>query len=307
MSFGRGHHRRCGETCGKIRRPADHSTSLIVTSFDITAAIALVVIGVGALAGTLGALLGVGGGVFLVPFLNAALGLPFNVASGVGLMSVIATSSVVSAATAGRRPVNLRLGMVLQIASSAGGLTGGVYAAHLSHRTLYAMFAAVTAAISAIMMTRLGRRNVILDRSVDPGAFGGRFFDEESHQEVVYRTRNLPIAIGVSLLAGSVSGLLGIGGGILQVPALNAWCGVPLRVAAATSAVMIGVTAVASAPIYYVRGDVVPPLAAAAVIGVLIGSRFGFWFGDRTRAKWMKLLLAAVLAAVSLTYVVKSL
>ena len=110
----------------------------------------IVVIGVGALAGTLGALLGVGGGVFLVPFLNAALGLPFNVASGVGLMSVIATSSVVSAATAGRRPVNLRLGMVLQIASSAGGLTGGVYAAHLSHRTLYAMFAAVTAAISAI-------------------------------------------------------------------------------------------------------------------------------------------------------------
>ncbi len=265
------------------------------------------VIGVGTLAGSLGALLGVGGGVFLVPFLNTALGLPFNVASGVGLMSVIATSSVVSAATAGRRPVNLRLGMLLQIASSAGGLTGGVVVAHLPHRALYAMFAAVTAAISAIMMTRLGRRNVILDPSVDPGAFGGRFFDEESNQEVVYRTRNLPLALAVSLIAGSVSGLLGIGGGILQVPALNAWCGVPLRVAAATSAVMIGVTAVASAPIYYARGDVVPPLAAAAVIGVLIGSRFGFWFGDRARAKWMKLLLAGVLAAVSLTYVVKAL
>jgi uncharacterized protein len=291
----------------KSRVPPDHSISFIVASFEITIAIALVVVGVSTLGGALGALLGVGGGVFLVPFLNVVMGLPFNVASGVGLMSVIATSSVVSAATAGRRPVNLRLGMVLQIASSAGGLTGGVYVAHVPHRVLYGMFAAVTATIAGIMVSRLDRRNVILDAAVDPGSFGGRFFDEESRQEVVYRTRNLPVALAVSIVAGSVSGLLGIGGGILQVPALNAWCGVPLRVAAATSAVMIGVTAVASAPIYYARGDVVPPLAACAVIGVLIGSRFGFWFSDRARAKWMKLLMAGVLAAVSLTYVAKAL
>ena len=197
--------------------------------------------------------------------------------------------------------------MVLQIASSAGGLVGGIYVARMPHRALYIMFAAVTAAIAVIMVSRLDRRNVILDRSVDPGPFGGRFFEEESGQEIVYRTRNLSTAIAVSLAGGSVSGLLGIGGGILQVPALNAWCGVPLRAAAATSAVMIGVTAVASAPIYYARGDVVPPLAAAAVIGVLMGSRFGFWFGERARARWLKLLMAGVLILVSLTYVVKSL
>jgi hypothetical protein len=278
-----------------------------VAAFDITPGIALLVAGVGAIAGTLGALLGVGGGVFLVPFLNAALGVPFNVAAGVGLMTVIATSSVVSAGSAGRRAANLRLGMILQIASSAGGLVGGVYVARLPHRALYVMFAAVTAAIAAVIVWRLDRRNVILDSTAEPGRFGGRFFEEESGQQVVYRTRNLPVALAVSLAGGSVSGLLGIGGGILQVPALNAWCGVPLRVAAATSGVMIGVTAVASAPIYYARGDVVPPLAAASVIGVLIGSRFGFWFGDRARAKWLKVLLAAVLAAVSLTYVVKAL
>ena len=276
-------------------------------AFDITLGVAVVVVGVGIVAGTLGALLGIGGGVFLVPFLNAALGLPFNVASGVGLMTVIATSSVVSARGAGRRLANLRLGMVLQIASSAGGLVGGIYVARLPHRALYIMFAAVTAAIAVIMVSRLDRRNVILDRSVDPGPFGGRFFEDESGQEIVYRTRNLSTAIAVSLAGGSVSGLLGIGGGILQVPALNAWCGVPLRAAAATSAVMIGVTAVASAPIYYARGDVVPPLAAAAVIGVLMGSRFGFWFGERARARWLKLLMAGVLILVSMTYVVKSL
>ena len=276
-------------------------------AFDITAGVAIVVMAVGALAGTLGALLGVGGGVFLVPFLNAALGLPFNVASGVGLMCVIATSSVVSATASERRPANLRLGMVLQIASSAGGLLGGIYVVRLPHRALYIMFAVVTAAIALVVMSRLDRRNVILDNKADPGPFGGRYFEEESNQEVVYRTRNLPVALGVSLVGGSISGLLGIGGGILQVPALNAWCGVPLRVAAATSAVMIGVTAVASAPIYYARGDVIPALAASAVIGVLLGSRFGFWFGDRARAKWLKMILAAVLLAVAVTYFSKAL
>ena len=124
---------------------------------------------------------------------------------------------------------------------------------------------------------------------------------------MVYRTRRLPAALGVSLVAGSISGLLGIGGGILQVPALNAWCGVPLRAAAATSAIMIGITAAASAPLYYARGDIVAPLAAAAVLGTFFGSRAGLWFGERARAKWLKMLMAAVLLFVSAMYVTKAL
>jgi uncharacterized membrane protein YfcA len=176
----------------------------------------------------------------------------------------------------------------------------------IPERTLYLLFAAVTAAIGLLMLARLERRNVILDASVDAGPFGGRFYEEESGREVVYRTRRVPAGVAVSLVAGFVSGSLGIGGGILQVPALNAWCGVPLRVAAATSAVMIGITAVSSAPIYYSRGLISPALAAAAVLGVLIGSRAGFWFGGRARAKWLKLLMAAVLAFVSVAYLVKT-
>lgn len=261
----------------------------------------------GAGAGCLGALLGLGGGVFLVPFLNVGLGLPLNVAAGVSLLTVIATSSVVSSGASGKRLVNLRLGMVLQVAASTGGLVGGIVVAHLPERLLYFLFAIVTLAISLIMLSRLDTRNVILDSSVAPGTFGGRYYEEESGREVVYRVRRLPLALAVSLAGGSVSGFLGIGGGILQVPALNAWCGVPMRAAAATSAVMIGVTAVASAPIYFARGDVAVPLAAAAVLGVLVGSRLGVRFGARARAKWLKLLMAAVLGFVSITYVVKAL
>ena len=252
-------------------------------------------------------MLGLGGGVFLVPFLNVLLGFPINVAAGVGLTTVIATSSVVARGTGRSGVVNLRLGMVLQIAAAAGGYFGGASARRIPEHVLQLTFAAVTAGIAALMLSRLERRNVILDTSVDPGRFGAGYHDDESGQGIVYRVRRLPAAIGVSLAAGSISGLLGIGGGILQVPALNTWCGVPMRAAAATSAVMIGITAAASAPLYYARGDVIPPLAAAAVLGTLMGSRAGLWFGARARARWLKLLMAAVLAFVSITFLLKAL
>ena len=258
----------------------------------------------GAVAGGLGSTVGLGGGVFLVPFLNVVLGFPINVASGVGLMTVIATSSVIARSTM-PGTMNLRLGMVLQIAAAAGGYFGGSLAQRIPEHALQLVFSGVTGAIAAIMLSRLERRNVILDQSVDPGPFGGRYHEEESGQEIVYRTRRLPVALAISLVAGSISGLLGLGGGILQVPALNAWCGVPLRAAAATSAIMIGITASASAPLYWVRGDVVPPLAAAAVLGTFLGSRTGVWFGERAPAKWLKVILASVLATVSVMYLIK--
>src|SRR3954463_4440394 len=263
--------------------------------------IVVAVIAAGAVAGALGSLLGIGGGVFLVPFLNAGLGLDFKVAAATGLMTVIATSSVVSAGRAGRHLINLRLGMLLEVATTVGGLIAAFTVAYLSNRTLALIFAVVTLLISILMLTRLDRRNV-LDPTASPGPLGGRFRDDDTGGEVVYRVKRMPLGMAASLLAGYVSGTLGIGGGILKVPVLNAWCGVPMRAAAATSALMIGVTAAASAPQYFARGEVNPPVAAAAVIGVLIGSRAGFRFGGRARVKWLKMLMAFVLAAVSVLY-----
>ena len=269
---------------------------------ELSPALLAVVIAAGAAAGGLGSMLGLGGGVILVPFLNAGLGFPLNIASGVGLMTVIATSSVVARGATGSGLVNLRLGMVLQIAAASGAYFGGTLARRIPEHVLELVFSAVTAGIAGIMLSRLERRNVLLDSTLSPGRFGGRYFDEESGGAIVYQTRRMPLALGVSLAAGSISGLLGIGGGILQVPALNAWCGVPLRAAAATSAVMIGITAAASAPLYYARGDIIVPLAAAAVLGTFGGSRAGIWFGERARAKWLKVLMAGVLTFVSVTY-----
>jgi uncharacterized membrane protein YfcA len=265
-----------------------------MTVFDVLAVMAM-----GGLAGLLGALLGIGGGVFLVPFLTIVQGLPFKQAAGISLLTVIATSSAVSARTAGRQLINIRLGIVLEIATALGGLAGGLTAQTLPERTLTLLFGVVAAGIALVMLSRLDRRNVILDDSADPGRLGGRFYDAESGREVVYRVRRLPLGLFVSFLAGNVSGLLGIGGGVVKVPVLNAWCGVPMRAAAATSALMIGVTAVSTAPIYYAHGQIVPELAAAAVLGVLVGSRAGSAVGDRLRAKWLKALMVAVLVLVS--------
>ena len=209
----------------------------------ITPLTVAVVMAAGAVAGGLGALLGIGGGVFLVPFLNSVIGLPIKIAVATSLMTVIATSSAVSAGTVGRNLINLRLGMLLEVASAAGGVAAGLTFHALSDETLFLWFALVTGAHRRAGVDAASIAATCSTATVDPGRLGGRFFEEESGREVVYRVKRLPVALGVSALAGVVSGSLGIGGGILKVPLLNAWCGVPLRAAAATSALMIGVTA----------------------------------------------------------------
>lgn len=268
-------------------------------------ALILGVTALGAVGGLLGALLGLGGGVFLVPFLSLFVGLPFRQAAAIGLMTVIATSSVVSAQRSGDGLINVRLGIVLEIATTLGGLAGGLTALSLSHRTLSIVFGLVALAISVVMFRQIDKRTSLADPPRVTGWLGGQYYSRDHGQVVSYQVRRLPVALGMSFIAGNVSGLLGIGGGILKVPTLNAWCGVPLRVAAATSSLMLGVTAIASVPIYYAAGDVIPELAAAAVVGVMIGSRGGLWAGDRVRARWLKMLLSCVLLLVAILMLVR--
>src|SRR5260221_4839513 len=265
----------------------------------VTATLAVIIFAAGTIAGALGALLGLGGGVFLVPFLNLVLGFPFTSAAAISLTTVIATSSTVSAGRAGKQLINMKLGMLLEVATAAGSFLGGVTAQFVSQSALQRLFGVVAVIVALIMLSRLRRRNVILDPSADPGVLGGRYHEQESGCTVTYRVKRLPLAIAASFVAGNVSSLLGIGGGIIKVPVLNAWCGVPLRAAAATSAFMIGVTATAGAVIYYGRGQLEPALAAAAVLGVQLGSWGGMRFGAAASVKWLKILMAAVLFIVS--------
>lgn len=264
----------------------------------VTPTLALIIFIAGIISGGLGALLGLGGGIFLVPFLNLAMKFPFQAAAAISLTTVIATSSSVSAGRAGKQLINIRLGMLLEVATAAGSLLGAVTAMFLAPSTVQRLFGVATISVAIVMLTRLQRRNV-LDASIDPGVLGGRFFDDESGRDVAYRVRRIPFALGASFVAGNLSSLLGIGGGFIKVPVLNAWCGVPMRAAAATSAFMIGVTATSGAVIYYGQGQLEPALAAVAVIGVQIGSWGGMRFGQKASVKWLKILMAAVLLIIS--------
>ncbi len=273
---------------------------------SVSLALATIIFVSGAAAGGLGALLGIGGGVFLVPLLNLALGLPLRTAAAISLATVIATSSSVSAARRAEQLINIRLGMVLEVATVAGSLLGGLTAHLFSETMLQRLFAIVTVVAALAVLARLNRRNVMRDSNVEPGLLGGQFEEAESGGVVVYRVKRLPVGLLASFVAGNVSSLLGIGGGVLKVPALNAWCGIPVRAAAATSAFMIGVTATGGAIIYLGRGDLPPLAAAPAVLGVQVGSVLGVRIAHRLPARWLKILLVVVLLSVALVMFLRS-
>src|SRR5690349_2437783 len=143
----------------------------------VSTAVAVTVFGAGAVAGGLGSLLGIGGGIFLVPLLNLVLKLPIGMAAAVSLATVIATSSSVSAAAAGRRLINMRFGMTLEVATAAGSLLGGITAHYIGESTLQKAFGAVSLITAVMMLGRLNRRNVLTDPRADPGVLGGRYFE----------------------------------------------------------------------------------------------------------------------------------
>jgi uncharacterized membrane protein YfcA len=277
-----------------------------VNPSSLTAALAVVIFSAGAAAGALGVALGLGGGIFLVPFLTLILGFPLKSAAAISLATVIATSSAVTAQRVGSQLVNFRFGMVLEVATTAGSLLGGITAQFVAESLLRRLFGVVAAAVAVVVLGRINTRNIILNPRVDPGRLGARFYEEESRCVVTYRVKRLPLALFASFVAGNVSSLLGIGGGIIKVPVLNAWCGMPLRAAAATSALMIGVTATGGAIIYYGRGDLQPLLAAPAVLGVQAGSWIGAQLAHGTSVKWLKLLMAALLAVVAVLMFIRS-
>ena len=265
------------------------------------AGLELLTFAAGIVAGCLGAMLGIGGGVILVPLLNAVVGLEFKRAAAISLVGVLATSASVAAGPPPTR-LNTRLALVLLMFSVLGATASASVLEHLTARQSELIFGVTAALIAFGMLLRLDRRNILTD-AVDTGVLGGRFFDEDTRREVSYRIKRLPIALFVSSGAGAIASIVGVGGGILIVPALNAWCGVPMRVAAATSAFMIGITATPGAIAHYSAGWLGGyELAALSSLGVLVGFQLGSHAGAVAEVRWLKLLMAAVLALVAIEY-----
>jgi uncharacterized membrane protein YfcA len=231
----------------------------------------------GLAAGLLGSLLGLGGGILIVPILALALKIPMHNAIATSLLCVIATSSAAASKNVRIGLANVRLGMSLEVWTVLGAIAGSAIAGVLPDRALMFTFAIAMALMALPMARGIDSRGSAA--SVPPTKFGeslsGTYYDGAEKREVAYAVKRVPVAMATSGLAGILSGLLGVGGGIVKVPILTLYCGVPMKAAAATSNFIIGVTAAASAVIYYGRGDVSPMISAASVLGVFIGSRAG--------------------------------
>jgi hypothetical protein len=263
---------------------------------------------VGVAAGWLGALVGIGGGIIIVPALVLGFGVDFQVAVATSLIAVIATSTTAGSVYVGMGLANMRLGMTLEVATTIGGVAGGLAATVLSASLLGGVFSVVMLATSLLMLRGARRppERLVEPSEVgalgweEPGTLAGAYFDHNRGGMVRYRVTRLPVGSMVSFLAGGLSGMLGVGGGFLKVPAMNLGMGVPIKVAAATSNFMIGVTAVASLFIYFARGFVQPLLAAPLALGVVAGSWAGTRTSDKAQPAMLKRVLAAILVLVAI-------
>lgn len=264
-------------------------------------------VGFAFVAGLIGGLLGLGGGLFVVPVLILVFRVPAPVAIAASLVAVIATSSGSASSYVGEGLTDIRVGMFLEVATVVGALAGALITVLLlANQPQFLIFAFVPVVlVSAALMFLSRGRDTDPSPRPDPLAdrfrLHGHFEDAQGVQRIPYQVTGTRVGLAFSALAGVVSGLLGVGGGIFYVPALNAFMNVPFRVASATSNFMIGVTATASAIIYLLAGEVALFWTAPIVIGMLLGSRVAVHVSRNTRPQSLKLLFAALLVFAALS------
>jgi uncharacterized membrane protein YfcA len=259
-------------------------------------------------AGILGALLGLGGGIIVIPALTLLFKIDIRYAIGASIVSVIATSSGAAAAYVRERMTNLRVAMVLELATTSGALTGAYLAGILAGRWLYLIFGLLMG-YSSLMMLR--KRHEPVGEIMRPAPWAdylrlhGSYYDEALGKEVAYRVVSTRIGLGLMYIAGVVSGLLGIGSGALKVPAMDLAMRLPIKVSTATSNFMIGVTAAASAGVYFMRGDIDPFVAAPVATGILVGATLGSRWLSRMQSSMIRAAFVVVLLWVSAQMLLK--
>jgi hypothetical protein len=247
-------------------------------------------------AGLLGALTGLGGGVVIVPVLALAFGVDVRYAIGASLVSVIATSSGAASAYVKEGYSNIRIGMFLEIATTIGAVFGAVLAAHVTTQLIAVVFG-LTLIYSGYQSLFESKLHSGRSTREDPLATRLRLNGDYPGPggPVPYHVQNVPMGFGLMFGAGALSGLLGIGSGAVKVIAMDRAMGIPFKVSTTTSNFMIGVTAAASAGIYLSRGYIRPGLAMPVMLGVLGGALLGARILVRARVTMLRKIFAAVI------------
>ena len=278
----------------------------MVTPLDFVVSLALI----STAAGVLGSLVGLGGGVVIVPVLTIFYGVDIRLAIGASIVSVIATSSGAAAAYVREKMTNLRVGMFLEIATTTGAVSGAYLTTLLPVRFLFVFFGLMLAYSSYTTYHKRTSDQLLTtskDRIANYFNLHGTYFDAAEGKEVAYKVTGTKLGLFMMYVAGLVSAILGIGSGALKVPAMDGAMHLPMKVSTATSNFMIGVTAAASAGVYFVRGQIDPIIAAPVAMGVLVGATVGARILGRMTNKTVRILFVIVLVIISIEMLQKGL
>ncbi len=262
---------------------------------------------VAAVAAILGSMLGLGGGVFLVPILTLFFGIDPKLAVGASAIVVVTNSVVGSTNHLRSRFTNLRLAMLLQVSMAVGAIAGALYGVVADPRVIYGVFGAVLV-YAAVSMVLRRERSVTAPPLGTPDALdlGAAFHDPAIHRDVGYIPAKVAGGMGVGAGAGVISGMLGVGGGVVMVPAMNLLMGVPVKAAVGTSSFMIGITSVATAFVYYSQGKINPTLVVPSIIGVFIGGQVGSRLTRRIKAQRLALIFALILLYLGVSLLLRA-
>ena len=265
---------------------------------------------VGAIAGYIGAMTGLGGAVVIMPALSILLGVPVEYAVGASLVATIATSSGAAATYVKDRLTNIKIGMSLEIGTTIGAIIGAllaavVYSHNLSYLILVIFGSTLLLSLYPTLRRRRGLRRDKPDKSTRIFQLEGRYHDNATGREVKYIGVRWWFGEAVMFCAGIMSGLLGIGSGVLKVLGMDSGMHLPFKVSTATSDFMIGVTAVTGSTIYWALGYIRPMLVAPIIIGVIAGSYAGGRKIEKTRGERMRILFAVLLVIIAVETILR--
>ena len=266
-------------------------------------------------AGFIGSLVGLGGGIIITPALTILFGFDIKYAIGASIVAVIATSSGSAIAFVKDHVSNMRVGMLLEVFTTAGGVVGALMAGVFSSKLLYIFFSLILLNSFYGMLKKTGlitklkkeEEKVENDKYADKYKLNSTYYDKATGETVKYNVTNVPQGSLVMFGAGFASGLLGIGSGAFKVVALDTYMKLPIKVSTATSNFMMGVTATASALIYFFNGTINPVVAAPIAIGTLIGSRTGAKVMQRLDAKYIRYIFLPILLFTIINMLLKGL
>ena len=266
-------------------------------------------------AGFIGSLVGLGGGIIITPALTILFGFDIKYAIGASIVAVIATSSGSAIAFVKDHVSNMRVGMLLEVFTTAGGVVGALMAGVFSSKLLYIFFSLILLnsfygmlkKTGLITKTKKEEEVVENDKYADKYKLNSSYYDKATGETVEYNVTNVPQGSLVMFGAGFASGLLGIGSGAFKVVALDTYMKLPIKVSTATSNFMMGVTATASALIYFFNGTINPAVAAPIAIGTLIGSRTGAKVMQRLDAKYIRYIFLPILLFTIINMLLKGL